>query len=79
MSDDSKHKRIRKNFEKRFGNRFSIAYPDKPLSETEQHIRNKKIYKATKEVLTDILGRKPTERELLGFDDLSKHLPKKKK
>ncbi len=60
--------RIKKNFEKRFGNppRINVVYPDKPQSEYERLVRNKKIVSAVKEVLTGILGRKPTADELTG-------------
>jgi hypothetical protein len=60
--------RIKRNFEKRFGNppRFNVIYETKPQSEYERLVRNKKIVSAVGQVLTGILGRKPTADELTG-------------
>ena len=60
--------RIKKNFEKRFGNppRFNVIYPSKPLEGAERVYRNKKIVNAVEQILTGILGRKPTKDELIG-------------
>lgn len=56
------------NFEKRFGNppRFNVVYPSKSLEGCERIYRNKKIVSAVGQVLTGILGRKPTVDELTG-------------
>jgi len=61
-------KRIKNNFEKRFGNppRFNVIYPSKPLEGSERVYRNKKIVEAVERVLTGILDRKPTKDELIG-------------
>ncbi len=60
--------RIKKNFEKRFGNpsRINVVYPTKPLEGSERVAHNKKIVNAVEQVLTGILGRKPTADELTG-------------
>jgi len=60
--------RIKKNFEKRFGNppRFNVVYPSKSLEGCERIYHNKKIISAVGQVLTGILGRKPTADELTG-------------
>jgi hypothetical protein len=56
------------NFEKRFGNppRFNVVYPNKSLEGYGRISRNKKIVMAVEQVLTGILGRKPTADELTG-------------
>ncbi len=61
-------KRAENNFEKRFGNppRFNVVYPNKPLEGGERIYRNKKIVSAVEQVLTGIIGRKPTADELSG-------------
>jgi len=48
--------RIKKNFEKRFGNppRFNVIYPSKPLEGAERVYRNKKIVNAVEQILTGI-------------------------
>ncbi len=62
---------IKNNFNKRFGGRIRIVYAQK-VSVTEKQVINEKLCKAMVEVLTGILGREPTQRELLGIDDLAK-------
>lgn len=59
-----------KNFKKRFGDRITVTYLEKPLSPAEQKIQNQKISKAFADVLTGILGREPTPNELLGIDEI---------
>lgn len=65
--------RIKKNFEKRFGDppRFNVIYPKKPLEGSERIYRNQKIADAVDKVLTGILGRKPTKDELIGRTRIS--------
>lgn len=62
--------RIKNNFNKRFGGRIRIVYAQK-LSVEEKQLVNEKLYKAMMEVLSGILGREPTQREILGLDDIS--------
>jgi hypothetical protein len=66
-----------RNFKERFGNRISMVFADKPLSPAEQKIQNNALCKAIKEVMAGILGREPTEAELLGLEDVSVHKAKK--
>ncbi len=63
--------RVRNNFDKRFGDRIQVVYAQS-LSPSERELRNKKLCEAVIKVLTGILGREPTQRELFGIDDLSK-------
>ena len=62
---------IKNNFNKRFGGRIRIVYAQK-VSALEKQVINERLCKAMIEVLTGILGREPTQRELLGIDDLAK-------
>ena len=62
--------RIRNNFNKRFGGRICVVYAQK-LSVEEKKLLNEKLCKAMIEVLSGILGREPTQREILGLDDIS--------
>lgn len=61
------------NFNKRFGDRISMVFEDKPLSPAEQKVQNSALYKAIREVMTGILGREPTEAEMMGLEDVSGH------
>jgi len=63
--------RIRSNFNKRFGDRIRIVYAQRP-SAPEKQFQNERLSKAMMQVLSGILGREPTQRELLGLDDISK-------
>jgi hypothetical protein len=63
--------RIRNNFEKRFGGRIRIVY-SKKSSASERKIRCERLSQAMIQVLSGILGREPTQKELLGIDDISK-------
>jgi hypothetical protein len=62
--------RIRNNFNKRFGGRIRVVYAQK-LSVEEKQLLNEKLCKAMIEILSGILGREPTQREILGLDDIS--------
>jgi len=68
--------RIKNNFNKRFGGRIRIVYAQK-LSVEEKQLVNEKLCKAMMEVLSGILGREPTQREILGLDDVSQYKLKK--
>jgi len=63
--------RIRNNFEKRFGGRIRIVY-SKKSSASERKILCERLSQAMIQVLSRILGREPTQKELLGIDDISK-------
>jgi len=64
-------KGTRYNFNKRFGGRIRIVYAQKS-SASEKQLQDGKLCKAIIKVLTGILGREPTQRELLGLEDISK-------
>lgn len=70
--------RIRNNFNKRFGGRIRVVYAQK-LSAEEKQLQNEKLCKAMIQVLSGILGREPTQREVLGLDDISQCKLKKTK
>ena len=70
--------RIRNNFNKRFGGRIRVVYAQKP-SASEKQLQDEKLYKAITQVLSGILGREPTQREVLGLDDISQCKLKKNK
>ncbi len=59
-------KRAKKQFEKRFKRGIEIRFAETPVSPSEEEYRNKCLRKATTEVFTGLLGRKPTDDELLG-------------
>lgn len=67
-----KKKEHKRNFNKRFGDRISVTYANKPTGVRELQMRNTKLYRAFIDVLSGILGREPTQKEILGIDDLSK-------
>jgi len=70
--------RIKNNFNKRFGGRIRIVYAQK-LSASEKQLQNERLCKAMIQVLSGILGREPTQREILGLDDISQCKLKKTK
>ena len=70
--------RIKNNFNKRFGGRIRVVYAQKP-SASEKQIQNERLCKAMIQVLSGILGREPTQREVLGLDDISQCKIKKNK
>jgi len=67
---------IKSNFNKRFEGRIRIVYAHK-LPALERQVLNERLCKAIIEVLSGILGREPTQRELLGIDDLAKAIKHK--
>jgi hypothetical protein len=68
-------RRISTIFNKRFKDQIRIVYAQKS-SASEKQFLNGELCKAIIKVLTGILGRAPTQRELLGIDDISKHIKK---
>lgn len=69
---------ISDNFKRRFGDpaRIKIKYAKNKLSPSEGSYRNKQIATAHADVLKGILGREPTQDEILGKEDISKTLRK---
>ena len=61
----------RSNFNKRFAGRIRMVYTQR-LSAQEKQLRDGKLYKAIIKVLSGILGREPTQREILGIEDIAK-------
>ena len=59
------------NFNKRFGDRVTVTYRQKPFEPEESQIHNSKLLKAFTQVFTGILEREPTQEELLGIADIS--------
>ena len=63
-------RRIKSNFDRRFGSQIRIIYPNKPAGVSEQHIQSENIYKAFYEVMAGIIGREPTEIEIFGLENI---------
>lgn len=70
---------ISDNFKKRFGDpeRIEIKFEDRKLSASEEAYRNEKTTVAYVDVLRNLLGREPTQEEIIGKVDISKKLRKK--
>jgi len=62
--------RANKKFEKRFKGGIEIHFADQPLSPCEQEYRNACLRKAITEIFKAMLGREPTQEELLGLTKL---------
>jgi len=59
--------RANKQFEKRFKGGIEFHFADQPLSPCEQEYRNGCLRKAIIEVFKAMLGREPTQDEILGL------------
>lgn len=68
--------RIRNNFNKRFGDRIRVVYSQNS-SASEKQLRDGRFCEAIIKVLSGILGREPTQKELLGIEDLKKNRKQK--
>jgi hypothetical protein len=64
-------KPIVSQFQKRFGDRITVVYPDKPRSVVEEQTQGEVLAKAVTQVIAGILKRDPTQEELLGLVDIS--------
>jgi len=60
-------KPIVSQFQKRFSDRITVVYPDKPRSVVEEQTQGEVLAKAITQVISGILGREPTQEELLGI------------
>lgn len=62
------------NFKKRFGDpaRIKIQLETKKASFSEESYRSQKIAEASIDILRGILGREPTQDEILGRVDISR-------
>lgn len=58
-------------FQKRFSDRISVVYAERPRNLVEQKMQSEELAKAVTQVIAGILGREPTQEELLGLADLS--------
>lgn len=68
------------NFKRRFGDpaRMEVKYEPCKGSPSEDTCRSEQLSKAYAGVLKGVLGREPTQDEILGKIDVSKKLPKPK-
>lgn len=67
------------NFKRRFGDpaRIKIEYAKDKMSPSEDEYRSEQISKAYAGVLKGVLGREPTQDEILGIKDISTKVRKK--
>lgn len=68
--------RINNNFNKRFEDRIRVVYAQNSSS-LDKQLQNGSVCEAITKVISGILGREPTQKELLGIEDLSKAKRKK--
>jgi len=71
---------IKDNFKRRFGDpaRIKIEYAKDKISPSEEAYRSEQISKAYAGVLKSVLGREPTQDEIIGKVDIAKELSKRK-
>ena len=65
-------------FQKRFGDRITAVYADKPRTAVEQQVQGETLAKAVTQVIAGILKREPTQEELLGLVDISESRSRRK-
>lgn len=58
-------------FQKRFRDRITVVYADKPRTVVEQQVQGETLAKAVTQVIAGILKREPTQEEVLGLVDIS--------
>ena len=70
---------IKDNFNRRFGDpaRIEIEYAKDKIASSEEAYRSEQISKAYTGVLKGILGREPTQDEIIGKTDISKIIRRK--
>ncbi len=68
------------NFTRRFGDpaRIKIEYAKDKISPSDDAYRSEQISKAYAGVLKGVLGREPTQDELSGKEDITRHLNKRR-
>lgn len=73
-------KTIYDNFKKRFGDpaRIEIEYAKDKIAPSEEAYQSEQISKAYAGVLKGILGREPTQNEIIGKTDIARHLKKRR-
>ena len=71
---------IKDNFKRRFGDpgRIEVKYEIGKGSPSENTSRSEKLSKACAEVLRGLLGREPTQDEIIGKTDIARHLKKRR-
>lgn len=74
-------KSAKENLKQRFGDpmRVEVHYSRGDISPSEESYQNDQLSKAYVEVLRGVLGREPTQDEILGKKDISTKLRKKYK
>lgn len=74
-------KSAKENLKQRFGDpmRVDVNYSKNTISLSEEDYQSKRLSKAYVEVLRGVLGREPTQDEILGKKDISAKLRKKYK
>jgi hypothetical protein len=72
-------KSAKDNFKRRFGDpvRIKIEYAKDKTSHSEDEYRSEQISKAYAGVLKGVLGREPTQDEIIGVKDISMKARKK--
>jgi hypothetical protein len=67
------------NFKRRFGDpaRIKIEYAKDKIAPSEEAYQSEQISKAYAGVLKGILGRVPTQDEIVGKTDIARHLKKR--
>jgi len=68
------------NLKRRFGDpaRIEIRYAKDKISSSEDSCRSEHLSKAYAGVLKGILGREPTQDEIIGKTDIARHLKKRR-
>lgn len=69
---------IKDNFKRRFGDpvRIEVKYEIGKGSPAENTSRSEKLSKACADVLRGLLGREPTQDEIIGKTDIVRHVKK---
>ena len=58
-------------FQKRFGDRITAVYADKPRTAVEQQEQGETLAKAVTQVIAGILKREPTPEEVFGVKEIT--------
>ena len=68
------------NLKRRFGDpaRIEIDYAKDKIAPSEEAYQSEQISKAYAGVLKGILGREPTQNEIIGKTDIARHLKKRR-
>ena len=66
-------------FQKRFGDRITAVYANKPRTVVDEQTQGETLAKAVTQVIAGILKREPSQEELLGLVDISNHEQRREK